>query len=127
YQAADALQLYGDFKVPGFNYPEPVHCPWGSPAGSRLGETKQSNVTLTGLGGDPAFSSQITVHFRQLFERRQLSRMLSDGASYLAAEGRFSRLYLRTRWRLFSNPRGERPGYPPWLKEDFEKQLSLQE
>jgi asparagine synthase (glutamine-hydrolysing) len=47
--------------------------------------------------------------------------------SFLGAEGRFSRLYLKTRWRIVFREKQERPQFPLWLNEDFEKRLGMRE
>jgi asparagine synthase (glutamine-hydrolysing) len=126
YRGADDSRLYDIFEDPTFNWPEPIHYPWGASGVDQLREISAlSSVALTGYGADPAFSSQISIHFRQLLKEKEFSRALADAASYLAAEGRFSRLYLRTRWRLLFKARGERPWFPPWFNEELEKRLQL--
>jgi asparagine synthase (glutamine-hydrolysing) len=87
----------------------------------------KSRIALSGQGGDPGFSSRITVHFRQLTRHRRYAQAMGDAVRYLRAERRFSRLYLRTRWRLFFSTRNPFFSYPLWLNEDLEKKLGLQE
>jgi len=50
-----------------------------------------------------------------------------DVARYLAAEGRFSRLYIRTRLRRWFPSKNVVPHYPEWLNPDFEKRLDLRQ
>jgi asparagine synthase (glutamine-hydrolysing) len=135
---ADALRIPIEFLVSDdckvfelanqleYHSPEPVHSAWPDhPAEYWQEVAVRSRVILTGYGADPGFSSRITVHFRQLIERKQLGRALADAARYLTAEGRLSRLYLRTRWRILFASKGQTPGYPGWLNEDLEKRLGL--
>jgi asparagine synthase (glutamine-hydrolysing) len=43
-------------------------------------------------------------------------------------EGRLSRLYLRTRWRILFAPKEVHAGFfPPWLNEEFGKKFNLRE
>ena len=109
-------------------WPEPVHFP-GSDGG--LAQMRQiadrHRVALTGLGADPALSCLLSVHFLHLFKKRQLGRALVGAMQYLAAEGRFSRLYLRTRWQRWFSSRSQAPHYPGWLNRDLEKHLNLRE
>lgn len=89
--------------------------------------TGTSRIALTGDGGDPGFSSRISVHFRQLLKKRELGRAFRDAFRFLTAEKRYSRLYLQTRWRLLVRDKSPDAGYPVWLQEDFESRLSLRE
>ena len=84
-------------------------------------------VALTGLGADPALSCLLSVHFLHLLKKRQLGRALVGAMRYLAAEGRFSRLYLRTRWQRWFSSKSQAPHYPGWLNRDLEKHLNLRE
>ena len=81
-------------------WPEPMHSP-GSDGG--VGQLRQialrNHVVLTGFGADPALSCLLSVHFLDLLKKRQLGSALVGAMRYLAAEKRFSRLYLRTRLR----------------------------
>jgi asparagine synthase (glutamine-hydrolysing) len=102
--------------------------PWVSSSFGQLREIgARSRVALSGFGADPALSSRLTVHFRQLLKKKEYSRALADAARYLAAERRVSRLYIATRWRLWFKAKGERAWFPAWLNEDFEKRLGLRE
>lgn len=109
-------------------WPEPVHSP-GSDGG--LAQMRQiavrSRVALTGFGGDPSLSCLLSVHFLRLLKERQFGRALFEAMRYLKAEGRFSRLYLRTRWRRWLASKGQGPHYPGWLNKDMEKRLGLRE
>jgi len=87
----------------------------------------RSRVALTGFGADPALSCLLSVHFLNLLKKRQFGRALAGVIRYLAAEGRFSRLYFRTRWRRWFVSKGEASYYPGWLNPDLEKRLGLHE
>jgi len=109
-------------------WPEPVHSP-GSDAG--LGQLRQiavrSRVALTGFGADPALSCLLSVHFLHLLKKRQFAPALAGAMQYLMAEGRFSRLYLRTRWQRWFSSKCHTPYYPGWLNRDLEKRLGLRD
>jgi asparagine synthase (glutamine-hydrolysing) len=112
----------------GIQFPEPVHSPFALASLDQLRQVAaESRVVLTGDGGDPAFSSRISVHFRQLIQQRRFGRALGDAARYLTAEGRLSRLYLRTRWRLLFAPESQSQEYPGWLDQGLEKRLGLRD
>ncbi|HXJ12777.1 MAG TPA: asparagine synthase-related protein [Candidatus Limnocylindrales bacterium] len=110
------------------HWPEPVHLP-GSDGG--LGQMREAaarnSVALTGYGADPALSCLLSVHFSHLLKKGQLGRALIEAIRYLAAEGRFSRLYLRTRWRRRFGPKSQVPHYPVWLNPDLERRFGLRE
>jgi asparagine synthase (glutamine-hydrolysing) len=109
-------------------FPEPVHSPWDESGPSLLSEVAATRrVALTGFGGDPALSCLLTAHFLKLLKGRHFGRVMADVARYLAAEGRFSRLYLRTRWRRWFPSRNVVAHYPGWLNPDFEKRLDLRQ
>src|SRR5215472_6170843 len=92
--------VWQDLNREDNRWPEPMHSP-GSDGG--IAQMRQisvrGRVALTGFGGDPALSSLLSAHFLQLLKSRQFRRALADAIWYLAAEGRFSRLYVRTRLR----------------------------
>jgi asparagine synthase (glutamine-hydrolysing) len=128
YRADDDSRLYDLYDDPAFNWPEPIHSPWGTSSVEQLREISAgTSVVLTGFGADPAFSSRISIHFRQLLKKKEFGRALADAASYVAAEGRFSRLYVRTRWRLLFKAKGKRPWFPAWFNKDLEKRLRLRD
>jgi asparagine synthase (glutamine-hydrolysing) len=109
-------------------FPEPVHSPWSDRGFSLLREMANTRrVALTGFGGDPTLSSLLSVHFLKLLKGRSFGRFMVDLARYLSAEGRFSRLYIRTRWHRWFPPKNAVPHYPDWLNLDFEKRLGLRE
>jgi asparagine synthase (glutamine-hydrolysing) len=113
---------------PNYHPPEPVHLPLGAGNANPFENlSSHSRVALTGFGGDPALASLLSRHFRSLMEQRQFGRMLADVAAYLGAEGRFSRLYLRTRWKRWFGSKTAPSAYPTWLHEDLESQLHLRE
>jgi asparagine synthase (glutamine-hydrolysing) len=126
YWSSDDYRLFDVFDEPGFNWPEPLHLFWGAASLGQLWEISARNrVVFTGFGADPALSSSLSTHFRTLLRKRQFGRALGDMASFLGAEGRFSRLYLRVRWRILTRPKTARPWFPPWLNKDFEKRLGI--
>jgi len=128
FRSADDCTLFDRWGVTRHRYPEPVHWLWGA---STLGQLRQMafqcRVALTGLGADPGLSCFLSEHFRNLLTKKQYGRALADAMRYLTAEGRLSRLYLRTRWRLWFKPQGQLPSYPGWLNEDLEKRLDLRD
>ena len=85
----------------------------------------RNRVALTGFGGDPALSCLLSVHFLQLLKKWQFGRTLADAIRYLTAEGRFSRLYVRTRWQRWFASKSQVPHYPVWLNPGLEKRLDL--
>ncbi len=125
---SDDIRLFGGPDSPPPQTPEPVQIPWPDRTLEQLSRIAlHSRVALTGYGADPAFSSRITVHFRQLVKKRQWAHALGDAARYLSAEGRLSRLYLRTRWRLLLNRKNEHPSFPSWLNDEFADRLKLRD
>jgi asparagine synthase (glutamine-hydrolysing) len=128
YRSADNLRLYDFFDDPSFNFPEPYHSPWGGSAFDHLREiSSQTRVVLDGLGVDPALSCSLSNHFRTLLRNRRFGRALTDMASFLTAEGRFSRLYLSTRWRILFKAKEDLPPFPPWLNGALEKRLGIRD
>jgi asparagine synthase (glutamine-hydrolysing) len=108
--------------------PEPVHSPGSEGERAQMRQiADRHRVVLTGLGADPALSCLLSVHFLHLFKKRQLGRAMVGAMQYLTAEGRFSRLYLRTRWQRWFSSRSQAPHYPGWLNRDLEKHLNLRE
>jgi asparagine synthase (glutamine-hydrolysing) len=109
-------------------WPEPVHSPGSDGGQVQMRQIAERNrVALTGFGADPAFSCLLSVHFSQLLKKRQFGRVLVGAMRYLTAEGRFSRLYLRTRWQRWVSSGSQAPHYPGWLNRDLEKRLDLRE
>ena len=128
FQVNDKLELWEYVSNGNDGWPEPVHSPWSDAGRAQLSKiAKRNSVALTGFGADPALSSLLSVHFLQLFKRRQFGNALAEAVRYLAVEGRISRLYLRTRWRRWFKSRGRAPHYPGWLNRDLEKCLCLPE
>jgi asparagine synthase (glutamine-hydrolysing) len=109
-------------------WPEPVHSPGSDGGRVQMRQIASRNrVALTGFGADPALSSLLSIHFGHLLKKGQFGRALVGAMRYLAAEGRFSRLYLRTRWHRWFASKGQAPHYPGWLNRDLEKCLGLRE
>jgi asparagine synthase (glutamine-hydrolysing) len=129
YRADDDVRLFHFSKQPDYHSPEPVHSAWPDLTADHLRRVATvSRVALTGFGADPLFSSRITVHFRDLFRQGKLDRALVDAATYLTTEGRTSRLYLSTRWRLLFAPKEVHCGFfPPWLNENLVRELGLRD
>jgi asparagine synthase (glutamine-hydrolysing) len=86
-----------------------------------------SRTVLTGQGGDPALSTSITHHARSLLKGLQLARLLRDFGRFALAEGRFSRLYFDTRWRVFRTRRARPGGRPAWLAPEFSARFPYEE
>jgi asparagine synthase (glutamine-hydrolysing) len=128
YLVSDHWKIFERAEQPEYRLNEPVHTALPNTALDQLRRiVVSSRVALTGFGADPALCGRITVHFRQLIGKRQFGRLLADAARFLAVEGRLSRLYLRTRWRIVFASKSESPGYPGWLNEGLEKRLGLRE
>jgi asparagine synthase (glutamine-hydrolysing) len=128
FQTADNCQLFGHAIKPEYRAPIPEHSAWPDHISDVLRSIAvKSRVALTGQGGDPGFSSRITAHFLDLLRGKQIIRAAKDAARYLSAEGRFSRLYLRGRWRLFFSTKDPFRPYPEWLNEDLALQLKLRD
>jgi asparagine synthase (glutamine-hydrolysing) len=128
FSVGDDLGLWTSLVQQGTRWSEPLHSPssdWGMAQLHQIAKTRR--VVLTGYGGDPALSSLLTQHFFQLIKGRRFARALRDAARYFASEGRFSRLYLRTRWRRWFPSRSSLNTYPKWLNPDLEKRLNLRE
>src|SRR5512135_141251 len=128
YLAGDHLKIFGGADQAEYHSPEPIHRAWPDSTQEQLRQvTARSRVALTGYGGDPALCGRISVHFRQLIEKKQFGRALADASRFLTVEGRLSRLYLRTRWRILFASKSQLPVYPGWLNEDLEKRLGMRD
>ncbi|HXU19577.1 MAG TPA: asparagine synthase-related protein [Verrucomicrobiae bacterium] len=128
FQTADHCGLFKGAENPEYRPPFPEHSAWPDQTRDLLREIgARSRIALTGSGSDPGLSSRITVHFRQLLRKRRYVRAASDAVRYLSAEGRFSRLYLRARWRLLVSSTNAFSSYPNWLNEDFQREWNLEE
>jgi asparagine synthase (glutamine-hydrolysing) len=123
----DNCHLFDIWDDPMFRTPEPMHYAMGCRNCDPMAEVAVfSRVAFTGYGGDPALASLLSVHFSRLFKDGKYGRMFLDAVQYIAAEGRSSRLYLRTRFhRLFG--RNQRDEFPSWLNPEFLKRLSLRD
>ena len=108
--------------------PEPVHSPGSEGERAQMRQIAvRHRMALTGFGADPALSCLLSVHFFHLLKKRQIGHALLGAMRYLAVEGRFSRLYLRTRWQRWFASKSQAPHYPGWLNRDLEKRLGLRE
>ena len=127
-QSSDNLGIWNYLSYAEAYLPEPWHSPCSDCGVGHLRRASATRrVVLTGYGGDPALSCSLTSHFMQLIKKRELAQALIDGMRYLAAERRFSRLYIRTRLRRRFALKSSLPQYPKWLNPDLEKCLMLRE
>jgi len=126
FECADDSRIFDVFDDPGFKPTEPVHMPWGGVEYDQLlriaGHTR---VALTGFGADPALSCSLSAHFRKLLRKGRLALALSDMASFLTTQKRFSRLYLAARWRIIFNSKKNQPSLPSWFNEDLDKRVGI--
>jgi asparagine synthase (glutamine-hydrolysing) len=123
----DDCHLFDLYDDPKFRTPEPMHYAMGCRNANPAEEIAAfSRVALAGFGGDPALACLLTAHFSRLFKAGKYGRMFLDAFQYLAAEGRSSRLYLRTRYlRVFGPDQSDE--FPVWLNPEFEKRLGLRD
>jgi asparagine synthase (glutamine-hydrolysing) len=125
---ADGMDLRECPNHEGTHWPEPVHSPGSDGEFEQMRQiAARHRVALTGYGADPALSCLLSVHFSNLLKKGQLGRALGDAMRFLTVEGRFSRLYLRTRWRRWFASKPHEHHYPAWLNPDLEKRLSLRQ
>lgn len=116
------------FQLAERHTPEPQHLAWPDGIATRFSQICARNrVVLTGFGGDPGLSSLLSVHFRNLLKKGQVGRAVADAMLYLGAEGRFSRLYIRTRFRRWFPSETQRPRWPQWLNPDLDRRLNLRD
>ena len=110
-------------------WPEPVHSPWvGWRAGADAPDCRPAPRSLDWLWGRPRpFMPALGSFLSICLKRGRLGRALVGAMRYLAAEGRFSRLYLRTRWQRWFSSKSQAPHYPGWLNRDLEQHLGLRE
>ena len=137
---AEALEIPIEFQIsdePGLcecprdrerEWPEPVHSPWSDSGMAQLRQVAlRQRVALSGHGGDPVLSCLLSVHFSELLKSGRIGRALGDAIRYLTTEGRFARLYVRTRWNKWFGGKNQLPHYPEWLNPDLEERLRLRE
>lgn len=128
FQVSDEYRLFDRPNHSENPLPEPTHSVFACAALDQLRQVAaRSRVVLTGDGADPGLSGQISIHLRQLLAKRQFGQALGDAARYLTVEGRLSRLYIRTRWRLLFATENRASKYPKWLEEGLEKRLRLRD
>ena len=126
FQVSDETGLWKYPDHQNHDWPEPSHLPCSDGGLAQMRQVAARNrVALTGFGGDPALSCLLSVHFLQLLKKWQFGRTLADAIRYLTAEGRFSRLYVRTRWQRWFASKSQVPHYPVWLNPGLEKRLDL--
>lgn len=123
YQVSDDARI---FQLADCHAPEPVHAAWPDFSTNQLRQASfHSRLVLTGFGADPALSSLLSGHLRELLRKRQFRRALSDAMQYLGAEGRLSRLYIRTRLRRWFPSKTHMPWFPEWLNPDLDQRFQL--
>ncbi len=128
FEVIDGIGLWKHRNHEDNCWPEPEHSPDSDGGRAQLRKIAvRSRIALTGFGADPALSCLLSIHFLHLLKKRQLGRALAGAVRYLTAEGRFSRLYLRTRWRRWFATESQATHYPGWLNRDLEKRLGLRE
>jgi len=128
YLLSDDRKIFEGADQPEYRTPEPANTAWPDTTRDQLRQAAQRcRVVLTGYGGDPALSSRITVHFRKLLRNGRFGRVIADTTRYLCAEGRLSRLYFSTRWRIATTPIRHSPPYPSWLDSRLENELGLKD
>lgn len=125
FQVSDG-EPWKDLNHEDHRWPEPIHSPGVDCGLAQLRRVSvRSRVALTGFGGDPALSCLLSEHFLELLRKRQIRRALAGALGHLAAEGRYSRLYIRTRCRKWLASKSQTPSYPQWLNRDMEARLDL--
>ena len=128
FQVGDSQRLFKGENSEPLSSPEPVNSPLCRAALDQLRQVAgTSRVVLTGDGGDPGLCGRISVHFRQLIAKKQFGRALGDAARYLTADGRLSRLYIRTRWRLLFDTSNRPLEFPVWLDEALGNRFGLRD
>jgi asparagine synthase (glutamine-hydrolysing) len=128
YQAADGYKLFDKADHPEIIGPEPTQLEWLAPQLDQLRDLgRQNRVLMSGLGADPVLSCRLTVYFRQLLKQGQIGRALGEAFRFLSAENRWSRLYLRTRWRLLFGTYTKAAQYPGWLNPELEERYQLRQ
>ena len=122
----DEYDLYRGWEEPEGRLPEPIHDPFTAILNEHLTRmAARHRVALTGFGGDPALSTSVTSYASFLLRTGQFLRFLSDFLRFFASEGRFSRLYVNTRLRVWRQ-RGQLPAQlPGWLNPDLSFRLDL--
>jgi asparagine synthase (glutamine-hydrolysing) len=123
---ADRYRLFERSSEPELRRPEPVQSPLLAAETDQLRQISQhSRVALTGYGGDPALACLLSSHARKRLRQRQFASLLREFAGFLMAEGRLSRLYLRSRLGRWMGMNRWRSNYPVWLNEGLAQRLAL--
>jgi len=123
FQTSDNARI---FQLAETHRPEPVHTPCPHFTACQLTHAfSHSREMLTGFGADPALSSLLSTHFRELLTKKQFGRAVVDAMKYLSAEGRFSRLYIRTRLRRWLPSKTQNAWCPEWLNPDLDRRFDL--
>lgn len=122
----DDYPLYGGGDQFELRPPEPFHHPLAAPEADHLRRIAASHrVALTGFGGDPALSTSLSSHFAKLLKGWRFDRVASDLCRFFMAEGRLSRLYVRTRLEILFGRKRWRSLFPVWLNEELSARLDL--
>lgn len=124
----DNCGLFDTYEDPSYRTPEPSHFPMGFRSANPYDQIVGfSRTALSGFGGDPALACLLSAHFRRLGRERRFGRMAWDAATFFLAEGRFSRLYVRTRLRRWFSKQGVNSDLPSWLRPELVTRLGLRE
>jgi len=122
----DDYPMYGGGDQFELRTPEPFHHPLAAPEADHLRRIAASHrVALTGFGGDPALSTSLSSHFAKLLKGWRFDRVAADLCRFFMAEGRLSRLYVRTRLEILFGRNRWRSQFPVWLNEELSARLEL--
>jgi asparagine synthase (glutamine-hydrolysing) len=125
FKPADKSRLYENWEPGEIHTPEPNHDPLAAFASNQLAEVSAHHrILFTGLGGDPVFSASLTGYLGDSLWHGRFLEFVQALSDYLRAEGRLSRLYLRTRWRVLRK-RDYHSQFPVWLRQEFVDRLDL--
>jgi asparagine synthase (glutamine-hydrolysing) len=128
YLAADNYRLFEGWERPELRRPEPVNEPHLAifTDQSRC-LSDQCRVSLTGWDGDAILNESPKPYFRFLLRRFRLTRLLFEISRYMVSQRRVVPLTLSEQVkRLFrTNLSLQKPTYPTWLNQAFEKRLAL--
>jgi len=128
YQTADGYELFDGAVLAENATPEPTNIVWEAPQLDQLrGLGRQNRVVLSGLGADPVLSCRLSMHFQQLLKQGEIGRAAAEAFRFLTVENRWSRLYIRTRWRLLTGKDSSTVHFPNWVNPEFEKRCQLRQ
>jgi asparagine synthase (glutamine-hydrolysing) len=87
----------------------------------------RARVALTGWDGDTFLNETPRHSFARSLKSGNLGRLLLDLGRFVYFQHGPPPIGIRTQWRRWRNPHGDRAPFPPWLNEDFSKRLGLRE